>query len=207
MKNLFSGAGDSFKAEATFSHGATKYVLGGTVDTAGAGRFLTTSGTQPGSTIAFGYALDGLYSGTTAATGTSISLANAWEVSAFYEHYWTPAWRTSLFGNYSQISYGSGAQTAAFIAALGNPAQNTNGIFTITNGTVNTSWAQVGTRTAWQPIKDLTFSAEFLYSRIMPAATGTFTNAGLVSGGLAGGVYTIGSQNLFNGAVQVTRSF
>jgi hypothetical protein len=208
FKNLPTGAGDSFKAEATFAHGAAKYVLGGTLDTVGAGRFLATSNTAPGATIGFGYVLDGLYSGTTAATGTSISLSNAWEVSAFYEHYWNPAWRTSLFGNYSAISYGSGAQTAAFIAALGTAGQNpATGIFTITNGTVNTSWAQVGTRTAWMPVKDLTFSAEFLYSRLMPKATGTFTNAGLVSGGLVGGVYTIGAQNVYNGAVQVTRSF
>jgi hypothetical protein len=46
----------------------------------------------------------------------STSLSNAWEVSAFYEHYWNPAWRTSLFGNYSSISYGSG--TNALLDAL-----------------------------------------------------------------------------------------
>src|SRR5262249_39164678 len=32
LKNLPTGAGDSFKAEATFGHGATKYVFGGTFD-------------------------------------------------------------------------------------------------------------------------------------------------------------------------------
>jgi hypothetical protein len=210
VKNLFTGAGDSFKAEASWSHGATKYVFGGTLDGSGAGRFFRTSGTGVGSTAAFAYILDGIYSGTTAATGTQISLANAWEVSAFYEHYWNPQWRTSLFGNYSAISYGSNANTAALIAALGSAAVNTNGQYTITNGSLNASFAQVGTRTAWMPVKDLTFAAEFLYSRIMPGSTGFLTNGlagGIVSGGQPGGVYPIGSQSIYNGAVNVTRSF
>jgi len=63
LKNLPTGAGDTFSLEATFAHGAAKYALAGTVDTSGAGRFLRTSGTQ-GGTMAFGYVLDGVYSGT-----------------------------------------------------------------------------------------------------------------------------------------------
>jgi hypothetical protein len=69
--------------------------------------------------------------------------------------------------------------------------------------------AQVGTRTAWTPVKDLTFSAEFLYSRLINNINGTFVTgaAGAVSGAPAGTVYQMGSQNVYNGAVQVLRSF
>ena len=80
-----------------------KYIFGGTIDSSGAGRFAAASGTN-GGTMAFGYVLDGVYSGLNAATGSSINLSNAWEVTGFYEHYWNPAWRTSVFGNYSSIS-------------------------------------------------------------------------------------------------------
>jgi hypothetical protein len=211
LKNLPTGAGDSFKAEASWGHGAAKYVFGGTIDTAGAGRLFASSNTNPGGTVAFGYILDGVYSGlgTAASPGTSISLSNAWEVSAFYEHYWNPAWRTSLFGNYSHISYGA-AGNAALVANLASATLNPNGTFLITNGTADMSTAQVGSRTAWTPVKDLTFSAEFVYSRLMPKATGTFVNGAttpILSGGPVGGVYTIGAQNIYNGAVQVLRSF
>jgi hypothetical protein len=41
----------------------------------------------------------------------------------------------------------------------------------------------------------------------MPKATGTFTNTTAVTGAAAGTVYTIGSQNVYNGAVQILRSF
>jgi porin-like protein len=209
LKNLPTGAGDSFKAEAGFSHGAAKYVFGGTIDTAGAGRFARTSGTT-GGTMAFGYVLDGVYSGTSAANGTSIQLSSAWEVSAFYEHYWTPAWRTSVFGNYSEISYG--ASSDAMLIANLSSALPTTGHFVAAPGTTGGSMkfatAQVGTKTAWTPVKDLTISAEFLYSRLINNLNGTFvTAAGGVSGAAAGTVYTMGSQNVYNGGVQILRSF
>jgi hypothetical protein len=210
LKNLFTGPGDSFKAEATFAHGAAKYPFGGTIDSAGAGRFARTSGTIPG-TAAFGYVLDGVYSGTNAANGTNITLSNAWDVSAFYEHYWNPAWRTSLFGSYSEISYGATGD-AMLIGLLSNPALNpTTAHFVATPGTNGGSMkfaiAQVGTRTAWTPVKDLTFSAEFLYSRMINHLNGTVVNAGGINGAPIGAAFPLASQNIYNGAVQVLRSF
>jgi hypothetical protein len=212
LKNLPTGAGDSLKAEAGFGHGAAKYVFGGTIDTVGAGRFAASSSTT-GGTMVMGYVLDGVYSGLNAATGTSINLSNAWEVTAFYEHYWNPAWRTSVFGNYSSISYG-GAADAALIANLSTIGGigPTTGHFVATPGTTGGSMkfatAQVGTKTSWTPVKDLTFSAEFLYSRMINSLSGTFvTAAGGVPGAPAGTVYNMGSMNVYNGAVQVIRSF
>jgi hypothetical protein len=212
LKNLPTGSGDSLKAEAGFAHGAAKYIFGGTVDTSGAGRFAAASGTNGGS-MAFGYVLDGVYSGTNFANGTNISLSNAWEVTAFYEHYWNPAWRTSIFGNYSEISYG-GAGDAALIANLSTIGGigPTTGHFVATPGTNGGSMkfatAQVGTKTSWTPVKDLTFSAEFIYSRLINNLNGTFvTAAGGVPGVATGTSYTLKDQNVYNGAVQVIRSF
>jgi hypothetical protein len=68
--------------------------------------------------------------------------------------------------------------------------------------------AQVGTKTSWTPVKDLTFSAEFIYSRLINNLNGTFvTAAGGVPGAAAGTTYNLGSMNVYNGAVQVIRSF
>jgi Porin subfamily len=212
LKNLPTGAGDSFKADATFAHGAAKYVWGGTIDTAGAGRFARASGNDTPGTLAFGYVLDGVYSGlgTAASPGTSISLSNAWQVSAYYEHYWNPAWRTSLFGNYSQISYG-GTSDALLIANLSSAALNPTGHFVATPGTNGGSMkfatAQIGTRTAWTPVKDLTISAEFIYTRLIQNLNGTFVNTSAVSGAAPGAVFGVANQNVYNGAVQILRSF
>jgi hypothetical protein len=56
-------------------------------------------------------------------------------------------------------------------------------------------------------VKDLTFSAEFLYTHMMQNLTGTFTNTGAISGARTGAVYTLGNQNVYNGALQLLRSF
>jgi hypothetical protein len=208
LKNLFTGPGDSFKMEATYAKGAAKYVFGGTLDTAGAGRYLRASGNGIGSSLAFGYVLDGVYS-----NGTGIDLSTAWDVSAYYEHYWNPAWRTSLFGNYSQIEYGS-AGNAALIAALSTGgASATTGVLAgaggvgAVTGSMKFATAQIGTRTAWTPVKDLTISAEFLYSHVYNNLSGTFVNASAVSGAPVGRVFTLSDQNIYNGAVQINRSF
>jgi hypothetical protein len=213
LKNLPTGAGDSFKAAATFAHGAAKYVWGGTVDTAGGGQFSRLGGSSiPGNrgSMAFGYVLDGVYSGlgTVASPGTPISLSNAWEVSAMYEHYWNPLWRTSIFGNYSEISYGATGD-AALLAGLKTVALVTTGALTPgTTGSFKFSTAQVGTRTAWTPVKDLTLSAEFIYTRMNQNLNGTFVSAGTgIPGAPGGSSYDLKSQNVYNGAVQILRSF
>jgi hypothetical protein len=205
LKNLPTGAADTFEVESSFAHGAAKYVFGGTLDTSGGGRLFRTSGNGPTGTLAFGEVLDGIYSGTSSANGTNISLSNAWEVSAFYEHYWNPNWRTSIFGNYSAISYGAAGSTLAAVLA------GTTGTFAFTsNNSLDFSAAQVGTRTAWTPVKNLTIGVEFLYSRLMPKATGTFTQStasAAITGAPAGAVYTIGGQSVYNGSLQILRSF
>jgi porin-like protein len=205
LKNLPTGVGDSFKAEATFANGAVKYVFGGTYDTNGAGRFATSTGANG---ITFGYILDGVYTGTNSTNGSSIQKSDAWDVSAYYEHYWTPNWRTSVFGSYSKISYGSG--NAALLAAFNGAAPTATNVLagTALGGTFNLGIAQIGTRTAWTPVQNLTLSAEFLYTRLNQNLTGSVI-ATAVSGNPApiGGSFVPKDQSLYNGAVQIQRSF
>jgi hypothetical protein len=207
FKNLPTGAGDSLKIEASYGKGAAKYVFtGGTTDTSGGGRFAKFDG----NTVGFGYVLDGVF-----APGGSIQQSDAWEVSAFYEHYWNPAWRTSLFGSYSHISYGdSGNQLlAAAFSPLGGrlgtssttSTGSTAGSLSGTTNNFDFAVAQIGTRTAWTPVTNLTLSAEFTYSRLDQNLDGTYT--GSVSGKPANQAYAIKDQNLYNGSVQILRSF
>jgi hypothetical protein len=205
LKNLPTGAGDSLKLEASYAKGAAKYVFGGTVDLNGAGRFSSFSGQSLG----FGYVLDGVF-----ANGGQTQLSNSWEVSGYFEHYWNPAWRTSVFGNYNHIDYGAGGDALLFAAfgAGGRLGQSGNGNTGSTVGTLaatgnfNLNLAQIGTRTAWTPVNNLTLSAEFTYSRLDQNLNGTYTTT-VASGSKAPGVYSLKDQNLYNGSVQILRSF
>jgi porin-like protein len=198
LKNLPTGAGDSLKVQATFANGAAKYVFGGTWDSSGAGRFANIGA---GQSMAFGYVLDGIYG-----NGTSISKSDAWEVSGFYEHYWNPAWRTSVFGSYSRISYG--ATGDALLLAAANGGRLSTGT-TNASGSFDFGVLQLGTRTAWEPVKNLTFAAEFDYTRLDQHLNGTFTSAaaGTPAGYAAGSTFTLKDQNLYSGHLQVQRSF
>ncbi|MEH2474794.1 hypothetical protein V1281_004028 [Nitrobacteraceae bacterium AZCC 2161] len=207
FKNLFTGAGDSLKLEASFAKGAAKYIFGGTVDVNGGGRFAKFDGQSVG----FGYVLDGVYG-----TGGQIQQSTAWEVSGWYEHYWNPAWRTSLFGSYSHISYGDsgnallGAAFATTTRGLGTssalfPTGTSAGFLTGTTNNFDLGIAQIGTKTSWTPVQNLTLSAEFIYSRIDQSLDGTYNLTS--ASGKAAGPYAIRDQNLYNGAVQILRSF
>jgi len=217
LKSLPTGIGDSLKVEATYARGAAKYVFGGTADLVGGGRYAKLgSGAGTGGSMAFGYVLDGVYSGTNAGNGSTIDLSSAWDVSAFYEHYWTAAWRTSLFGSYTAINYGTSANAALLAAANGagflsstaTTPPVTTGSFNGTNtGNFNFAIAQVGTRTAWTPVQNLTLSAEFIYSRLIQNQSGTYTAGGGIPGVVAGTTYEMKNQNLYNGGVQILRSF
>ena len=202
FKNLPTGAGDSLKLEATYAKGAAKYAMaGGTTDTSGGGRFAKADANS----IAFGYVLDGVY-----ANGGQIQQSEAWSVVGFYEHYWNPAWRTSLFGSYSKISYGEGgnailAASFAQVRPAGIVGSN-NGFLTGSSGNFDFGVAQIGTRTAWTPVKNLTFSAEFTYTRLEQSLGGTLNNVN-VTGRPAGSNYAVQDQSIYNGTLQVLRSF
>ncbi|WP_315836952.1 porin [Bradyrhizobium prioriisuperbiae] len=203
LKNLPTGVGDSLKVEATFANGAPKYVFGGAWDAYGAGRFAVANG----GTMAFGYILDGVYSGTSSLNGSGISKTDSWDVSAFYEHYWTPQWRTSVFASYSHIAYGS-AGNAALLVAFNGPVVTANSIApgSKLSGNFDLNVAQIGTRTAWSPVKDLTLAAEFYYTRMDQNFTGTINVVG-VPGYAGASPFVLRDQNLYNGGFQVQRSF
>ena len=119
-------------------------------------------------------------------------------------------WRTSLYGNYSTVDYGAGG-SAALVASLSAGGVNGTaaiGTLAATGGDMKFSSYQVGTKTAWQPVKNLTFSADFLYTRLDTNLTGTYTTgAGTVSGAPAGRVFTLADQNVYQLQLQAQRSF
>ena len=52
--------------------------------------------------VGVGWIADGVF-----ATGTQIELTRVWSALAGYEHIWNPKWRTSVFGGYVNVNYGS----------------------------------------------------------------------------------------------------
>ena len=99
---LGSGVGDYFQAQVNYTEGALRYVFQtpntnwGKVNewrslwcTERCGRRRHASGCR--------------------CCRPALNLTTAWNVNAAYEHFWSPRWRTSLYGGYAAVSYGSAA--------------------------------------------------------------------------------------------------
>jgi hypothetical protein len=201
LKNLPTGPGDKISFDGTYTEGGPKYIIGGTIGNT----FDKFSGSTDfgGSYQSFASAnlYDGVYG-----TGGNIELTKVWGFRGEFLHNWSPNWETGIFGNYVHVDYNANATTAicsAQTAAIG--AGNTRNGYTC-NPDFNI-W-QVGTRTAWTPVQNLTFSGEFLYTYIDQSNTGSINvGANLVGGYKPAGVYDYKDQGILSGNLRVQRTF
>jgi hypothetical protein len=210
LKNLPTGPGDKFSLDATWSKGATKYVIGGVT-----GNNFDIFG--PGSSALGGYQtfavaqmFDAVYG-----TGSQLELTTAWGVRATFVHNWSPNWETGVFGSYSKVDYNTNASlgicaaqaraVAGLVNAAGVAASQGNGY------SCNPDFAifQIGTQTAWTPVKNLTFRVEAMYSRIDQNYTGSLLNvpAQVMGAFKPAGNYDYKDQGVISGTVGVRRTF
>jgi hypothetical protein len=155
------GAGDYLQAQVNYAVGASRYVFF-TPNT----NWGKVSGTQQ----SFGVLSDAVYGGTVAGgTATDLQLTTAWGVNAAYEHLWSKAWKTSLYGGYAAISYNGCATNLIVNGACAVAATGWNENW-------NTTW--IGSRTQWNVSPDTYLAVDLLYQKMK---SGT-TNNGLIQG-------------------------
>jgi hypothetical protein len=157
-------AGSYFQFQANYTQGALRYVT-----------FTPAGGYSPvqfsGQNVGFGFFSDGVFSVAT----NDVQLTTAWGVNAAYEHFWTPALRTSLYGFYDRISY----DAAANLAMCTNMTAASAGAITFTaaqvaNGTCNQNfnWWGVGSRSQWNITPWFYVGFDVLYQKIESASNG-----------------------------------
>jgi Porin subfamily len=165
----FFSQGDYIQTQFNYTQGALRYV------------FQTPNSNwavNDGSQASLGVLSDGVFNGVLGATGalapSDVELTTAWNVNAAYEHFWSPRWRTSLYGGYAAVSYGGAAQN--FLCT----GLNTAPLATANVGcdmNWQTWWA--GSRTQWNITKDFYMGLDVMYSKLQGANIGS----GLVTGG------------------------
>jgi hypothetical protein len=137
-------------------------------------------------------------------------LTSAWGINASYEHYWTPAWHTSLYGAFYEVSYGkgTGGANAMLCAAegFGNGAVAPGGTTSVAGPGCNNNWSTwgVGSRTQWDVTKTFYLGVEVLYSQLNSATTGTgsvISPAGFATTAFGGGI--VNESHASNWAVSV----
>ena len=170
IKNIPTGAGDDIKMDVSWSKGDTKNVI----STSAASPTFTMFGGAAGAyqSIGFGATTDAVWLPGGQWRRWPLHLTEAFGFRGAFNHNWDPYWSTSLFGSYSAVRYDGTAKAnicAAYTAAASYHASadySCNPDFNV---------AQLGLVTRWTPVKNLTFSAEAMWSHLDQKFTGSAT--------------------------------
>jgi hypothetical protein len=225
--NAFGLPGDSLGAQAVYSEGAIGY------NTTAWGPYAIYGS---GNNMGMSYLVDGVFN-----TNTPVELTRNWSAVAYYEHVWSPQWRTSIYGGLLGTSFGSEAKALICPGGAGGTAEpvgfssglnavfmnaNTPGFPTQTNGkpfsaangqvsncNPDSSWAQLGTRTMWNPVPDLDIGFDVSWVHLNTAFAGT-ANLNIFgtpfqqdATGRPGGAYTIANQDVYSAMFRIQRNF
>jgi hypothetical protein len=152
----------------------------------GAAGFCTNAGTfakyDSSTSVALGWISDGIFD-----TGTQVEHTKVWSINGGYQHFWSPQWRTSLYGGYVDIDYSGGAtflinrhlaagagQGALLCTGLGTAGNTFTFITPALGNSCSPDWSfwSIGTRTQWNPVAQLDIGLDILYTHVNTAYQG-----------------------------------
>jgi hypothetical protein len=168
---LGSGAGDYLQLQGIYTQGAPRYIMQNPSN--------NNWWIQNGFHAAYGVVADGIYGGSIATgTATGINLTTAWGLNASYEHFWTPAWRTSVYGGWTSVGYNS--QANAILCSLQGSGNGGIGTLAVALPGCDNNWTSwwVGSRTQWNVTKDFYMGLDVAYLKTNSMST----TSGLVAG-------------------------
>jgi hypothetical protein len=147
------GQGDAIWAFGTYSSGAASY--SGFAGDIGFGRF---AGGGLGSNDNTGV-VDALVSPFTG----DLEKTDIWNIAAGFTHYWTPQFRTNVFGSYARVEYGG---IASFVSPI-TFTTTAGDIVTLAGATTGfadfNEW-RIGANTIWSPVSGLNLGVEVIYA-------------------------------------------
>jgi hypothetical protein len=197
-----SGEGDRLWANVVYSQGAVAYTGLSEIDSFG------TFSRFSGASVGAAWALDGIFANVvgpaaSGLNGSGLQLTTAWSVGAAFEHHWNPSIRSSVFGVFSDVTYPDAAKTIFCSSPVGPVRAAGGAVPNFATGPVAgcnpdfTVWG-VGTRTVWNPVRNLDLGAELMYSRLdQNMGPGVLLNfAG--AGGPPAGNFTPQNQSIFS---------
>ncbi|OKO87666.1 polymerase [Bradyrhizobium sp. NAS80.1] len=201
LKNIPTGPGDTINLQAVYTDGASRYNFQSLAPVTLA-MFGGTGLEGAYQSLGFASVSDGVFSGTSSATGTGLQLTQTWGFRGGYTHNWDPYWNSTIFGAWATVHHNDTAKAlmCANVAAVAVAG---------TGFTCNPDFsvAQIGTTTRWTPVKNLTFSGEVVYSMLDQKYTGAVTLPAI--GGLAkpAAVYELKDQSTWTFLARAQRNF
>jgi len=191
--------GDRLAASFQYAQGAGRY----TNFTPGGSGMLSWQG----GSLGWGMNEDSVYqiagTGPGGVASGSLQLTTAWSVVGAFEHLWTPALRTSIYGSYFKETHN--AEAAALICAngitsvgaLGTPATGCNPDYSF--------WG-IGSRTQWEPVRNLYIGVDVMYQKLNTATVaGNAITTTAAIGAKEIATYAVSNQSAWVAAFRVER--
>jgi hypothetical protein len=215
--NLPWNKGDKFYVEGTVCEGAGAYCG---MDGAISGKN-NTFGRFNGGNVAAAWAIDSIFANVIGPTadprgafgGSGQQLTRYYSVTGAFEHYWTPALRSDLWGSYTAADFNATATNIFCSSPVGPVRTATGATPNFATGPVIgcdpdwNIWA-VGLRTIWNPAPQFDIGLEVFYTRLetkFDPATVLLNFGG--AGGRAAGNYVPSSENVWGSILRLQRNF
>ena len=129
------------------------------------------AGIRSSDSAGFGFISDAVYGGRLQDNNTtSLELTQTLAINAAYEHFWNPAWRTSVYGGYAEVNYSGLASAMMCNNLFGGTGQGSSAV---AKAGCDNDWSVwwLGTRTQWNVTKDFYMGVDVLYQKLNTAST------------------------------------
>jgi porin-like protein len=169
--------GSRFGAYFNYGVGATAYGGGSNLASPG----LYGSGNQ----VAFGVVSDAVY-----VNGSSLQQTTSWTVGGGFEYFWTRNFSSTIYGNYTEVTYNSTVVNGRWFCAGGGGVAQPLVVSAATTCDPSFKFWTVGTHHDWFPLPGLRFAVDVMYTGIDSAMSGSTVTLTSKQGARPSGVYT-----------------
>ena len=183
INNAFGIPRDNIEFQIDYAEGATSYIYS---------IYYSNAWYGSGRSVGLGWASDGIY-----INGSGVEKTEAWGFAAAYQHHWSPQWRTSVVGGYTEINYSATARGWLCGAAGTGTGTIIGGVTTGTFSNCNPDFSMtaLSTRTAWTPHPTLEIGLDLIWAHLDTAFAGTVNLP--VAGARPSGIYTVEDQDYY----------
>ncbi len=192
IKNIPTGPGDTLNIQGVYTDGATRYNIQDLAGSAGANTIYGgTNVAGAYQSIGFGFAPDTVF-----VNGGQQQLVQTWGFRGGYTHNWNPYWNSSIYGAYAAVMYNDTSKTLICgTGGVGGAFRNAFVATALTSCNPDYNIGQIGFKTGWTPVKNLTFSADLTYTMLDQNFAGLVTTAGSATIGKPATTYALANQN------------
>jgi hypothetical protein len=188
------GPGDHIGAYFNYGVGATAYSAGSNLGSPG----LFGSGNE----VALGTITDAVY-----VNGGELELTTAWTAGGGYEHFWLPNVSSTVYGNYTRVTYNDNVVGSGwFCGQNGGALQNLRFVGAGACDPSFNYWT-VGMVNNWYPVAGFRLAVDVLYIHIDTAFDGEQVNLIKAQGARPTGLYTAKDQDNISVVFRAQRSF